>query len=156
MGQVKPLVNYGGIIKNIQANDFLAEVNLPTAVNANIGTVIAGSPIYHTTTTGSIDLARANAIGTTDCCGLVVANIGTGASGQYQDSGSLTLTTTQWDSVTGQTGGLTIGSTYFLDSTLAGKMTTTPPSSVGEFTQVIGKAVSTTEFHIKIGTFYGL
>ena len=148
MALKKPLVLTNGQIEQLQSGDYIGEVNLPTATNGNAGTLSAGMVIYHTATASTIDKARSNASGTMDASGFVVADITTGATGTYQDSGVLSLTTTQWDAVTGQTGGLTSGSLYYVDPSTAGKITTTVPSTVSQFVQKVGRAVNTTDMHI--------
>lgn len=49
-----------------------------------------------------------------------------------------------------QCAGLTIGATYYLDTT-AGGITATPPSATGNVVQSVGKAVSATEIAFKRG-----
>jgi len=78
------------------------------------------------------------------------ASIATGQPGSIQTDGILTATTGQWDAVTGQTGGLTVGSIYYLSPTTAGQLTVTPPSAVGHFVARIGKAISETSLEITI------
>ena len=46
--------------------------------------------------------------------------------------------------------GLTAGATYYLSAATAGAMTVTPPSTVGQYVVRLGKALSTTEFEIRI------
>jgi hypothetical protein len=152
MAIVKALtVASNGDIQVMQSGDSLGEVNLPSALNGNAGTLVAGTPIYHTTTANNIDKARANARGTMPCDGIIVVDAGTGTSAVYQDSGILSLSTAQWDTVTGQTGGLTAGSEYFVDPATAGKLTITAPTTTGQFIQKVGTASSTTELHIQLG-----
>lgn len=150
MAQKKPIVlNSSGKLEQLQSGDFLAEVNLPTATNANAGTMTAGMVAYITTTSGSINMARANAIGTMEAEGFVVADIAAGATGSYQDSGNLTLTTGQWDAVVESgSGGLVAGTDYFVSEATAGKIKTTPP--VTGFVQCVGTGISATEMKIHI------
>lgn len=152
----KPLVMTNGNIEQLQTGDSLGEVNLPSAQNGNAGTLVAGTPIYHTATADSIDKARANAQGTMGCDGIVIADAATSTATTYQDSGVLSLSTAQWDAVTGQTGGLTAGAEYFVDSATAGKLTTTAPTTTGNIVQKIGIAVSSTDMHIQLGVLVKL
>ena len=46
--------------------------------------------------------------------------------------------------------GLTAGADYFLDPATAGKLTTTPPSTVGQFNVYVGRAKSSTDMHLDI------
>ena len=59
----------------------------------------------------------------------------------------LAATTGQWDSVTGESGGLTAGAIYYLN-TSAGLMSQTAPSGSGQYVMKVGMAISTTEFEI--------
>ena len=99
-----------------------------------------GAPVY-VSAGSTVLLARANAVGTAVVVGLACATIATSGSGFVAPSGLLTLTTGQWDAVTGQTGGLTPGSTYYLDTATAGKLTATMPTT--GFITVVGLAIST-------------
>jgi hypothetical protein len=62
--------------------------------------------------------------------------------------GPVTLTTGQWDSRTGDSGGLTAGEYYWLSSTAGGLTKTAPTSGIG---QVVLQAVSTTKALVLIG-----
>jgi hypothetical protein len=64
--------------------------------------------------------------------------------------GVLSGTTAQWDAVTGQTGGLTAGVDYFLSAATAGRVTTTPPATAGQYNVYVGRAKSTTDMHLDI------
>ena len=82
--------------------------------------------------------------------GLVAAtNISSAASGAIANGGFLSATTGQWDTVTGQTGGLTFGATYYLSNATAGKLTSTKPTS--GFVVKVGVGMSTTKMAINIG-----
>lgn len=61
-----------------------------------------------------------------------------------KDVGSLTLTTAQWDLITGQVGGLTAGLGYFVSNTLLGGLTTAPSTAAGTFVSAVGVAFSST------------
>lgn len=117
--------------------------------NDNAGTIVIGQVVY-ISGPASVDLARANLIGTAQAFALVKdISIATAVSGDVQLEGILEATTGQWDAVTGQSGGLTTGSTYYLSMTTPGALTTTAPTSSGLVVQ-IGKALSTTRFDISI------
>jgi hypothetical protein len=68
--------------------------------------------------------------------------------GMFQASGPLTLTTAEWDAVTGQSGGLTPGSFYFLGT--GGDITTTAPVASGSFSAIVGYAESATTLNIRL------
>lgn len=62
--------------------------------------------------------------------------------------GKITLTTGQWDSRTGDAGGLTAGEYYWTSSTAGGLTKTQPTSGV---TQCLGVALSTTVLLVNVG-----
>jgi len=135
----------------LQPGDFIQEVDMPTMTNGNASSIVRGMAVYITVAGGTVDKAQANAAGTTPAWGLVAdASIANGASGVIQTEGVLTATTGEFDAVTGDTGGLTPGSTYWLSSATAGRITKTFPSSAA-YAQKVGVALSTTMFKIEIG-----
>lgn len=52
------------------------------------------------------------------------------------------MTADQWDQITGQSGGLTAGSEYFMDPAAEGRMTTSPRPAPGNWTAAMGMALS--------------
>lgn len=52
------------------------------------------------------------------------------------------MTTDQWDEITGQSGGLTTGATYFMDPAAEGRMTTSPQPAPGDWIAATGIALS--------------
>ncbi len=150
----KPLVIVDGRVRQIAANDTLdaqvIEVDIVNQQNNNTGSIVIGSPVYNDGA-GTVDLAQADALATVEVLGFVKdALIAAAAAGAIQTDGVLVATTGQWDTITGDTGGLTAGSVYFLDPDTAGKITKTAPTSTGDFVIRLGKAISTTEFEITI------
>lgn len=105
--------------------------------------------VYKTTTADEIAKANANSASTFRSIGLASAAINDTSSGTIIVNGTLTGTTGEWDAVTGQTGGLTPGSVYFLSNSTAGNLTTTAPST-GYICRV-GIGVSTTQFLLNFG-----
>ena len=124
--------------------------NMQVLTNVNVGAIVIGAPVY-SPSAGNFDKARANAISTSDTVGLVAdTSVGASAAGNVQVNGIVTATTTQWDAVTGGSGGLTAGSVYYLDPATAGKLTTTAPTTVGQTVVRIGVALSTTQLELGI------
>jgi hypothetical protein len=116
--------------------------------NGEVSSIAIGRAVY-CSAAGSVRLANANAAGTTVVVGLVAASsIASSASGAIANAGFLTATTSEWDAVTGQTGGLTFGATYYLDNATAGKITSTAPGS--GYIVAVGVAMSTTKLAIQI------
>ena len=82
--------------------------------------------------------------------GLVPANVTNGSTTSVVTSGELTTgATSDWDTVTGQSGGLTPNAIYYLSGTTNGKITTTAPTT--GFICPIGYAESTTNMQVRIG-----
>lgn len=122
-------------------------INIQTTLtNAEATQVVICSAVY-SFSAGNFKKAIANAAGTTRVVGLAAASINASASGGVVTAGELSATTVQWDAVTGQTGGLTSGSVYYLDNATAGKLTTTAPST--GYVVEVGQAVSTTQMIVR-------
>lgn len=145
-----PLVVTDGEIEQLQAGDNLADVHLLSRTFTT--TSIKGNVVY-ADAAGSVDLAQANASGTSKPIGLSPAAVVATNPGDVQTDGVLTLTTGEWDAVTGETGGLTANAKYFLDDATAGMLLqddNLTSLAVGDFVVVIGKGLSTTELLIDI------
>jgi hypothetical protein len=70
--------------------------------------------------------------------------------------GIVTAATTVWDTVTGGSGGLTEGATYYLSAATAGHIVASnPPVATGDFAMSVGVALSTTQMLVAIGTPIG-
>lgn len=111
-------------------------------INAQ-GSTINKCQVVYASAAGSIALARADVLTTAKMIGLVFdTTIANTASGNIITDGSLTATTTQWDAVTGGTGGLTTGSIYYLSTATAGALTTTAPTT--GYLVPVGIGLSTT------------
>lgn len=113
-----------------------------------------GTPLYQTASSeevGLVDKARANATGTASVAGLAAGVGNTGDNCHTQFAGPLTLTTAQWDAVTGGSGGLTPGAPYYLSAATAGRITATAPSAGGQFVTQVGIAMSARTMLVQIG-----
>jgi hypothetical protein len=148
----KPLVLNGGLLEQLQSGDTLdATLSIAdevTLTNGGGGSAPPGSPVY-ISAASTFQLSRANASGTAKVIGFVVAAIAAAATGAIRKDGTLSLTIEQWDTITGQTGGLTPGTDYFLSGATAGRLTTTAPST--GWVLPVGTAISSTDFEIQIG-----
>lgn len=119
-------------------------------VNGNAGAIVAGTPVYVKSAT-QYDKARANAASTAGVLGLQKeSSIAAGANGTIQTAGILTLTTAQWDAIFGTSGGLAYGAIYYLSADTAGLATATSPTTAGQYTIQLGRAISPTEFNVRI------
>jgi hypothetical protein len=111
----------------------------------------AGSPVVQSSSAGQVVPGIADSANTASVVG--VASI-PGVAGEHvltQFCGPLTLTTAQWDQVTGGSGGLTPRARYYLSAGTEGRITTTAPSSGGTFRTQVGVALSTTDLMVQIG-----
>ncbi len=138
----KALVLVGGEIQQLQAADSLggpvAEVAMLTLTNDDSGNHVLGDVVYIDAADG-VKKAKADAAATAKAFAFATATITNGATGSYQTDGILAGLT-----------GLTAGAAYYLSATTAGAMTSTAPSTVGQYVTRLGRAISTTEFEISI------
>ena len=125
------------ILPSVDVPYYLAEADSPTQI---------GSPLY-LTGVGHVDLAQANAAGTVQVAGLALAAVAAGFSCDYISEGSIERT--NWSVIAGTTN-LSPGATYFLDPSGAGRITTTAPTTAGQYVVRVGRAVSTTALDIEI------
>jgi hypothetical protein len=114
------------------------------SVSLTIGTPVAFS-------SGTFVRADRSALISSRVLGLTFdTTISPSSIGRIQTIGIMNATTVQWDFVTGQSGGLTTGSIYYLAFT-PGKLTTIPPPSPsGEYIVEVGMALSSTSLKINI------
>lgn len=150
----RPLTIIDGQLALLPAGDTLdaasSEVDVIGLNNGGAGSGNIGAPVY-ISSGGTFQLARANAAATEGAIGLIRdSSIAVAANGTIQTDGVLTASTSEWDAITGQTGGLTPGSIYFLSAATAGQLTTTAPTATGHYVRAIGRAISTTSLEISI------
>jgi hypothetical protein len=150
MAQKKPIVLNSGQFEQLQSGDYISSVDLPQLTNANAGSIVIGTPVY-ASANDSVDKAKADAVGTVNCIGLVAdTSIAAAGVGGIQMDGILAATTGQWDAVAGTSGGLTKDVIYYLSAATAGLLTSTAPSTAGQYVKEIGIAISTTEMKIQV------
>jgi len=154
MATRKPLVIVDGQLRQMASGDILDaqlnEVDFVPVTNDEANAIVICTPVY-VNGEGTVKKAKADALSTSEVLGLVVdTSIAASASGRVLTDGRFTATTGQWDVVTGDVGGLTPGSVYYLNPTTAGKLTTTAPIADSEVVARIGKALSATVLEISI------
>lgn len=152
MASKKPVVvGADGILEQLQAGDQLDIASAPkqvvTLTNGNAGSLPIGTPCY-ASGADEFDEAQASAAGTSNLLGILDATTASGSSGDVVMNGTVDALTTEWDAITGQTGGLTVGVEYFLDPASAGMLTTTVPTT-GYIVRA-GKALSTTRMAVQV------
>lgn len=139
MAVKKPIVlNAAGELEQLQAGDSIGETDLISLTNSDAGAAAIGE-VFYIFGAGAVKKARADALATTEAFYFAAAVIAPAAAGYFQSSGTLA-----------GLAGLTPGATYYLSPTTAGLITTTPVSATGHFNVRLGKAVSATEFEIRI------
>jgi hypothetical protein len=97
----------------------------------------------------TVQKAKADAADTTNAVGLA-AKVGIeDLHAHVQFAGPLTLTTAEWDVITGGSGGLVVGVPYYLSNATAGKMSTSLPGS--GFVKQLGIATAPETLMIQLG-----
>ena len=149
-----PLVMASGQIRALPAGDTINTIGALAArynfvaTNNNGGTINKCQAVY-IDANDSVKLAISNNSYYHKFAGLVSDDSsGNGNTVNIQYASSLTATTAQWDVATGCSGGLIPGSIYYLSDSVAGKISTTPPTTNGKYVMPIGIAFDTTEMEI--------
>lgn len=134
----KPLVLTGGEVEQLQPGDSIGETQLVSLTNSDAAAAAVGE-VFYIFGASAVKKARADALATMEGFYFAAAIIAPAAAGYFQSSG-----------VIAGLAGLTPGATYYLSAVTAGAMTVTAPSAVGQFVLRLGKALSITEFEIRI------
>jgi hypothetical protein len=159
MAARSPIVIIAGQPQQLPSGDTLSVPqtggDVAVLTNDEATPVVIGAPVYLDAVDG-FKKAQANASGTRRVIGLVSKDpsIANGTTGTVTIGGVITATTAQWDAVAGTTGGLAFGVPYFLDPATAGKLTSTAPTTVGQYVVEVGVGVSTTELNVRIQKDY--
>lgn len=67
-----------------------------------------------------------------------------------QTTGLMSLNTGEWDVVTGGSGGLQLGTPYYLSTTTPGQITSTKPTASGTYVVQVGIASSDTDMYLSL------
>lgn len=125
MAQKRPYTDYDGVMEQLRTGDSLvgsSAAAMSTGTNANASSIVKGQPVY-VKADGELDLARANASGTSIVYGVVADDsVAADATANIQLDGPITATTTQWDAIAGTTGGLVPGTIYCVSPDTAGSL----------------------------------
>jgi hypothetical protein len=116
---------------------------------------VAGNAVY-SSAAGSFSLAAATAAATALVVGLLAVDTVAGAAGTVQVAAVLTLTTAQWDAVAGTVGGLAFGQSYYLSAGIAGRIAAASPATAGQFSTLVGVALSATQMRLSVQPPIGL
>lgn len=117
-----------------------------------------GTPLAQSrSASGTAVPARANSVDTASVVGLAAGAGVVGNDVVCQFQGVLTLTTEEWDAITTLSGGLTPGAVYYLSPGFReGQLSSTKPTSGGDFVTQVGIALSPTDMMIQISATVGL
>lgn len=145
---VKPLViGADGCKREIASDETLQSADFPqvlfneAAVPGNVVSIDAAGGV-------SLSDVSATAAACKKPLGIACETTAAAASGGVATDGLHTLTTAEWDAITGGAGGLTPGATYFVDPANDGQLTTTVPVGSGEYVQRVGCAINATTLNI--------
>ncbi len=112
-------------------------------INSDSITITIGTPVY-----SDFIRAKADSSSTNKVIGLAYEDVDAGNSGRIQVTGIVTATTGEWDVVTGDSGGLTPNTLYYLSETTGGKLKSVAPAT--GYVSPVGIAVSSTQMKIEI------
>ena len=144
-----------GLPQQLQAGDSIlsaaATYTSRSVTNGEGATALVIGMAVYASAADTVKRAQANAKSTSQLAGLCLdVSIAAAAAGNIVTSGVLVASTAQWDAVAGTTGGLTFNTRYFVDPATPGKITSTPPTTVGQCLTSVGLAISTTEMELQI------
>lgn len=145
----KPLTIVNGQIERLQPGDSIDLGNTVSKDNMSGSTIPKCTPVY--VSSGNMVPAQADAQATVAVAGLVDDDTTNNSSGNIVTDGVFEALPADWDAVTGQTGGLTVGADYWLDANTAGMLTTNAPDADGDFVKKVGHALTATQMDVEIG-----
>ena len=109
---------------------------------------LPGQAVY-ADASGRWRLAQADAEPGAEAYGLLVDGMTATFLADAVNAGELEGTLAEWDAATGETGGLTPGARYFLSTTVAGRITSTLPTS--GYRTIVGRAITATKMAVDMG-----
>ncbi len=119
------------------------------AINGEGGNITKGFLCYMKSD-GEVALADADGSGTRFGLGLALALYADNAEVTLQTMGVMVLTTAEWDTICGTTGGLDEGVDYYQSDATAGKLTATAPATATDTLQTVGYALSPTKMLLRL------
>jgi len=121
----------------------LTELENETAsvsASAIFDTTTAAGEVVFVSDDGHVDLAQANGEPQTLAVGIAIQDVFGGATGEYITSGPVECET--WN--------LTPGVVYYLDPDVPGGITSTYPTTVGDYVVILGAAATPTQLNLEI------
>ena len=140
----KPIVlRSNGELEQLQPGDTIeTNVFVLQVINGGGATLPKCGPV---SISAADTVVAASAVNRPNVIGVMTGSVASGASGGVMSGGGMVATTAEWDAITGQTGGLTPGVTYFLGSP---GLTTTVPTV--DFLTRVGVAINSTRLELNI------
>jgi hypothetical protein len=117
------------------------------AARVGMPVVVVGGPETNVVPSSSL---TSSIPGTHEAANGVVSSIVDSGRVRVQTTGIVTLTTAQWDLVTGGSGGLVLGDTYYVSPSASGGLTTPRPATAGLLVDVVGVGISPTSMLLTI------
>lgn len=105
-----------------------------------------GNPIY-LKANNHTDPAKADSSSTVQVAGISISDVSAGFTCNYVTEGQVERA--DWTAIVGAVS-LTPGATYFLSASTVGRITTTAPTTVGQYVVRVGRAISTTKLDVEI------
>jgi hypothetical protein len=152
---VPPSLRYSAIRSDVQDGIYVPiEPQLPATPGTldyyeavTDSALIIGNPLYIVSGTGHVLPAQANSSTTAQVAGLSMTDTASGATCRFLTEGRIERS--DWSGITGATN-LSAGVFYFLDPSTAGRLTSTAPSTPGQYVVRVGRAIDTTTLDIEI------
>jgi hypothetical protein len=128
-------------------------------ISSSASTLTIGMPVYINQSSNTVDKAVADNSVTNGnyVLGLVLNNtVSVGNVASILAEGKITAPTASWDSITGQSGGLTPGAFYYLSDVTNGGLSTAIPTTSRHWIVRVGQAFTSTMMFVKISPFIQL
>jgi hypothetical protein len=109
-------------------------------------TIVIGNPLY-VVSSGHVDPAQADSSITAQVVGLSITDVSAGETCQFLSEGRIEQS--DWSGITGSSN-LSAGVFYYLDPSSAGRLTSTAPTTPGQYVVRIGRAVDVSTLDIEI------
>ena len=146
-----------GLFEAAQPGDILqnaaTSVQIVSVTNGESSAALVKCTPVYISGNSAVKRAQANASGTATVIGLIFSgSVIADASGLVQTDDTFEATTDEWDTITGDTGGLVFNTHYFLDASNPGKLTKTVPDQTisGNYNTHVGLAMSTRIMDLQI------
>lgn len=136
-------------VQNYNFSKIVDNVNLVQRTNGDNVTLTKGMVVYVPELSATMLRAHGNnTIERARAAGMVMVPTQQGSIGAITCDGTVEMTATEWDALTGSTGGLLTGKAYFLHESISGGISAVPPTA--GFVTRVGRALSPTVFDVNL------